>query len=95
MRLASPSKVNEHWDGTTGPPRGPVIQARIVGVGRNVFGLRPRTALVEGGRAAVAGLFAHYRANILGTNGQMYINALIRLKGGTAAIPRSAPTWPG
>ena len=32
-------------------------------------------------------LFDHYRANILGTNGQNYINALIRLKGGTAAIP--------
>ena len=32
-------------------------------------------------------LFARYRANILGTSGQSYINALIRLKGGAAAIP--------
>ena len=32
-------------------------------------------------------LFAHYRANILGTSGQTYINALVRLKGGSAAIP--------
>ena len=32
-------------------------------------------------------LYAHYQANILGTSGQNYINALIRLKGGTAAIP--------
>ena len=32
-------------------------------------------------------LLAHYRANILGTSGQNYLNALIRLKGGTAAIP--------
>ena len=32
-------------------------------------------------------LFAQYRANILGTNGQNYINALVRLKGGAAAIP--------
>src|SRR6185312_13556375 len=37
MRLASAEQVNEHWDGTTGPPRGPVIRARITGVGRNVF----------------------------------------------------------
>ncbi len=32
-------------------------------------------------------LFDRYRANILGTNGQAYINALIRLKGGDSAIP--------
>ena len=32
-------------------------------------------------------LFTHYRANILGTTGQTYINALVRLKGGAAAIP--------
>src|SRR5436190_1399508 len=32
-------------------------------------------------------LFDRYRASILGTNGHMYINALIRLKGGAAAIP--------
>ena len=38
MRLASPKQVDEEWDGTTGPPLGPVIRARIVGVGRNVFG---------------------------------------------------------
>jgi len=38
MRLASPKQVDEQWDGTTGPPLGPVVQARIVGVGRNVFG---------------------------------------------------------
>ena len=37
MRLASPEQVNEHWDGTT-KPLGPAIQARIVGVGRTVFG---------------------------------------------------------
>jgi hypothetical protein len=32
-------------------------------------------------------LFARYRANIMGTSGQTYINALVRLKGGAAAIP--------
>jgi hypothetical protein len=88
MRLASPEQVNEHWDGTTGPPRGPVIQARIVGVGRNVFGSTTTDGPgSKGGVLPSPALFAHYRANILGTNGKMYINALIRLKGGTAAIP--------
>ena len=38
MRLPSPRQVNQHWDASMGPPRGPVLQARIVGVGRNVFG---------------------------------------------------------
>jgi FtsX-like permease family protein len=88
MRLASPKQVDDHWDGTTGPPRGPVIQARIVGVGRNVFGSSTADGpQSKGGVLPSPALFAHYRANILGTSGQMYINALIRLKGGTAAIP--------
>jgi hypothetical protein len=87
VRLASPKQVDEEWDGTT-PPRGPVIRARIVGVGRNVFGSSnadgPET---KGGVLPSPALFDRYRASILGTNGHMYINALIRLKGGAAAIP--------
>jgi hypothetical protein len=88
MRLASPKQVDEGWDETAGPPRGPVIQARIVGVGRNVFG--SATSDGPGGKGGVLaspGLFDRYRASILGTNGKIYINALIRLKGGAAAIP--------
>ena len=88
MRLASPKQVDEGWDGTDGPPRGPVIRARIVGVGRSVFG----SASVDhpgskGGVLASPALFDRYRANILGTDGQLPINAMIRLKGGPAAIP--------
>jgi hypothetical protein len=87
MHLASPEQVNEHWDGTT-KPLGPAIRARIVGVGRTVFGSStedgPPTA---GGVQASPALYARYRANIMGTNGKVYINALIRLKGGAAAIP--------
>jgi hypothetical protein len=88
MHLASPRQVNEKWDGTTGPPLGPRIKARIVGIGRNVFGSAtgdgPES---KGGVLPSPALFDRYRANILGTNGQIYINALIRLKGGAAAIP--------
>jgi hypothetical protein len=41
----------------------------------------------KGAVQASPALYAHYQANIFGTSGQNYINALIRLKGGTAAIP--------
>ena len=57
-------------------------------MGRNVFGSATTDGPgSKGGVLASPALFATYRANILGTNGQMYINALIRLKGGAAAIP--------
>src|SRR5690349_10089737 len=88
MRLASPKQVDEGWDETAGPPRGPVIRARIVGVGRNVFGSATSDGPgAKGGVLASSALFDRYRTSILGTNGHMYINALIRLKGGAAAIP--------
>ena len=40
-----------------------------------------------GGVLSSPALFTHYRANIMGTSGRAYINALVRLKGGAAAIP--------
>jgi hypothetical protein len=88
IRLPSPKQVNEHWDASMGPPRGPAIQARIVGVGRNVFGSATTDGPgAPGGVQASPALYTKYKANIVGTNGQMYINALVRLKGGAAAIP--------
>ncbi|HET9081588.1 MAG TPA: FtsX-like permease family protein [Trebonia sp.] len=86
MHLASPKQVDEKWDGTTGPPLGSVIRARIVGVGRSVFGSMDEPGS-KGGVLASPALFDRYRDSILGTNGEVYINALIRLKGGAAAIP--------
>jgi hypothetical protein len=88
LLLATPKQMNEHFDGSAGPPLGPRIKASIVGIGRTVFGSTP--ADKPGGKGGVLpppALLAHYRANILGTSGQNYLNALIRLKGGTAAIP--------
>src|SRR6185437_7425142 len=35
LLLASPKQANEQYDGSTGPPRGPAIKARITGVGRS------------------------------------------------------------
>jgi hypothetical protein len=88
MRLASPRQVNDHWDPTAGPPRGPVIQARIVGVGRTVFGSSTQDGPGSpGGVQGSPALYAKYQASIMGTSHQVYVNALIRLKGGAAAIP--------
>jgi hypothetical protein len=87
LHLASPRQVNVGYDGSTGPPRGPQIVARIVGVGRTPWGVDADGPGQQGGVLASPALFTHYRANIVGTGGQTYINALVRLKGGAAAIP--------
>ena len=39
LELASVQQANQGYDGTTGPPLGPRIRARIVGVGRTPWGL--------------------------------------------------------
>src|SRR6266516_6777547 len=88
LHLPSPQQVNAGYDGSTGPPRGPIIVARIVGVGRTPWGVDADSPGQPGGVLASPALFAHYRANIMGTSGQTYINAVVRLKGGAAAIPR-------
>jgi len=86
LHLASPRQMDAGFDRSSGP-RGPKIRARIVGVIRTPWGLGADTPGQKGGVLASPALFAHYRANIIGTTGQIYINALVRLKGGTAAIP--------
>src|SRR6476661_4462156 len=88
LLLASPEQANEQYDGTTGPPRGPAVKARITGIGRSPWlSIGSDGPGQKGGVQASPALYDRYPANILGTNGQNYINALIRLKGGTAAIP--------
>jgi hypothetical protein len=88
LQLASPRQVNTGYDGSSGTPRGPRIAARIVGVGLDVFaGVNVDGPGQTGGVLASPALFRHYRANIMGTSGDTYINALVRLKGGAAAIP--------
>ncbi|HEX3389989.1 MAG TPA: hypothetical protein VHT94_13190, partial [Streptosporangiaceae bacterium] len=87
LELASPQQANDEYDGSTGPPLGPKIRARIVGVGRTPWGVDADAPPSPGGILTTPALYARYRANMLGTNGQAYINALVRLKGGQAAIP--------
>ena len=89
LHLASPQQANLGYDGSTGPPRGPVIRARVVGVVRSVWEsvTAEGPGAGKGGVLASPALFARYRADIIGTTGQTAINALVRLKGGAAAIP--------
>ena len=87
LELASVRQANEGYDGSTGPPAGPRIRARIMGVIRSPWDLDADAPGSPGGIISTPALFTRYRANILGTTGQTYINALVRLKGGEAAIP--------
>ncbi len=87
LELASLQQANAGYDGSSGgPPRGPRVRVRIVGVARS-----PWYSDTPGGHGSVIStpaLFAQHRANMLGTNNQSFVNALIRLNGGAAAIPR-------
>jgi len=87
VRLASVAQANAGYDGSTGPPRGPTLRVRITGVGRTPWGLDADSPGSPGGVLPSPALLAHYRANILGTHGMGYINAIVRLKGGRAALP--------
>jgi FtsX-like permease family len=88
LHLASPQQADMGYDGTSGPPRGPKIRARIVGVIRSPWGsVNVDGPGQTGAVLASPALFTRYRASIVGTTGQTHINALVRLKGGAAAIP--------
>jgi hypothetical protein len=91
LDLATPKQIDQGFDGSEGAPAGPHVRARIVGVGNTIWdSVNGNGPGQHGAVIASPGLYAHYPANIVGTSAgssQLYINALIRLKGGTAAIP--------
>jgi FtsX-like permease family len=66
-------------------PDGPTINARIVGVVRTPAFVDP-LGDGGGGLAPSPGLFAQYAPNLLGASGQGIINAMVRLRGGEAAM---------
>jgi FtsX-like permease family len=88
VRLASVRQANSGYDGTSGPPRGPSLRVRITGIVRSPWSLDADAPGSAGGVLPSPALLTHYRANILGTNGLAFINALVRLRGGTAALPK-------
>jgi hypothetical protein len=88
--LATPKEIaQQQGSGPDGAFTGPRITAHIVGVGET----SSRWAVDEpggnGGLQPSPGLYTHYRENIVGAPGANtlnYINALVRLRGGEAAI---------
>ena len=86
LLLPTPKQVDAGYTASTGgPPRGPEITVRIVGVIRTPFLLD--NVGDTGGVLPSPALFTHYRASIMGTTDQMFVNALVRLRGGAAEIP--------
>jgi FtsX-like permease family len=88
VRLPKPETVEASF--LTGDPYpqadGPTIPMRIVGVVRSpVFS--DQVGESTGGLIPSAGLLAQYRANLLGHTESVYINALVRLRGGADALP--------
>jgi hypothetical protein len=88
LHLATPRQNDANYDGSQGPPRGPEVRVRVAGVIRSPWeSVDISGPGGDGGVLASPALFARYRANIMGTSGQHYINAVVRLRGGAAALP--------
>jgi FtsX-like permease family len=88
LHLATPKQIDQGFDGSQGAPAGPQVRVRIVGVGNTVWDSVPGNGPGQyGAIISSPGLYARYPANMAGHSPQVYINALIRLKGGSAAIP--------
>jgi hypothetical protein len=89
LHLSSPAQAAAGFDATEGgTPAGPQVRVRIVGVGRTPFFLDGPGD--TGGLMLTYALFTQYRTDIMGPNtseSPTYINGLIRLTGGEAAIP--------
>jgi len=88
VHLSTPAQATAGDDASQVPPGGPQVKLRIVGVIRTPFGLdSPGDG---GGVIPSYGLVTKYRADIMGDKPSVsatYLNAIIRLKGGEAAIP--------
>src|SRR6266568_2609677 len=86
LRLATPRQSDHGYDPSDGvAPGGPRVRVRIVGVIRSFwFSDSPGSG---GALVPSPGLLTRYRANLIGRRGDGHINALVRLRGGMAAIP--------
>ncbi|MBO0809256.1 MAG: hypothetical protein J2P32_13250, partial [Actinobacteria bacterium] len=86
LRLPAPAQSVAGYDGSAGPPRGPAVRVRIVGVVRSSW--FSDAVGDPGGVIPSPALLRRYHRDLMGTRGQAYLNALVRLRGGEAAIPR-------
>jgi hypothetical protein len=71
--------------GQAGPPAGPAVRLRIVGVVRSLW--YGDDASGHGALIPSPGLLARYRANFLGASGAVPLNAIVRLRDGEAGLP--------
>lgn len=85
-RLTTPAQASASL--RAGPdtrPAGPAVRLSIVGVVRSLW--YGDDVGGRGGLIPSPGLFARYRANFLGTAGDVPLNAIVRLRGGEADLP--------
>jgi len=88
LHLFTPEQLDQAIAGDPGPPAGPQIPAKIVGVIRS-FWFSDKAGDAFGAVIPGPGLFAAYPRNFLGANEDTgYVNALIRLQNGAADIPQ-------
>jgi hypothetical protein len=90
--LATPEEIaNQEGSGPNGAYTGPRVTVRIVGVGEASSAWGVDSPGDPGGLQPSPGLYTHYPENIVGPAGSPssnYVNALVRLRGGEAAIPQ-------
>ena len=87
IRLYLPEVIDDAADSASVPdePDGPVVEADIVGVVRSPWLSEPPGGI--GGLQVSPGLYANYPDNVAGAERLVYLNAMVRLSGGEAAIP--------
>jgi hypothetical protein len=85
LRLATPQEIDAGYEGGDFRATGPAIKARIVGVVRS--GWYSDAVGSKGSLVVSPAIYATYPKNFIGAKGEVYINALVRLRGGEAALP--------
>ncbi|WP_062352733.1 ABC transporter permease [Herbidospora yilanensis] len=83
LRLPTPEEARP--DAGAVPFTGPRIRATVVGVIRSPWYVDPAGS-GRGGLIVTPALFAAYETNFLGAGREGYVNALVRLRGGTGDI---------
>ncbi|WP_156045150.1 ABC transporter permease [Herbidospora cretacea] len=83
LRLPTPEEARP--DSAPVPFTGPQVRATVVGVIRSPWYVDPAGSS-RGGVLVTPALFAAYEKNFVGPNREGYVNALVRLRGGTGQI---------
>ena len=89
ITLNTPEQIDQYFlgEGFGEPPAGPVIEATIVGIVRSPW-FSDTGGDGDGQLTPSPGLLHAYPGSFLGTQDAVHINALVRLEGGAAGVPR-------